>query len=288
MTRYFTSKNAAQGGPYSEDDVKAMLLSGALGKSDLFRKEGSETWLPLADFPGASSLSASGGPATAQKGKRSSKLIAALVVLALLLIGGCVFFRTISHSKGRLDSPRPDTPDAGANAKSSTPPPSPAGPTPTPPNYETWFIESVTRFESSVPAGSSQATIDHNRQERWLGIMHAFPGVRSLTGWVGTLRKADKTLDGRLAVAIELPSSNILVQSWPDPISDAGAGTLIDSKSDDSQRLRGLRIGSPVVFDVEFVESKEDWIKEGSKTVVEGFSSPKFIAHIKNLKGAHH
>jgi hypothetical protein len=88
MSRYFTSKNGVQGGPYTEDEMKALLQSGAIGMSDLFRKEGSETWLPLTDFESVAAVAAPGGAPVVQRKSRGGAPAAAAVVALLLLSGG--------------------------------------------------------------------------------------------------------------------------------------------------------------------------------------------------------
>jgi len=122
------------------------------------------------------------------------------------------------------------------------------------------------------------------RGERSRAISNSLPGIRTLSGWTGILRKTHTTMNGKAAIAIELPGSNILLQTWSDAVSDAGAGTLIEQKSELYGRLRGIAIGAPVSFDGEFLEDKDDWVKEGSKTVREGMITPKFIVRFKDVK----
>jgi hypothetical protein len=142
----------------------------------------------------------------------------------------------------------------------------------------------VRNYEKGLPADADEARISYNRGERARAISNALPGVRTLSGWNGILRKVQSTIDGKAAIAIELPGSNILLQTWSDAVSDAGAGTLIEQKSELYSRLRKLAIGTPVSFDGEFLADKNDWVKEGSKTAMEGLTSPKFIVHFTDVK----
>ena len=276
MTRFYVSKAGQQSGPFTDAEVKSQLQSGSISKSDLFRPEGSESWLPLSDFPGAAHEDSRGCVRTA----------VVLIVLAMLMIGGCRFCRRTvpSEAKPAAEQPGPATPPP-ITAIPSTPPALEARATPKPPSYEDWFIQSVRQWETGLPAEITEARMSYIRSERRLGISNSLPGVLTISGWTGTLRKVQPTIDGRLAIAIELPDSNILLQTWGDALSDAGAGTLIEQKSELYGRLRSLAIGTPVSFDGEFLKDKDDWVKEGSKTVREGMASPKFIVHFTDVKG---
>ena len=212
------------------------------------------------------------------------KTAVVLAILLLLLIGGCRFLRRAHRSAANHSAGQPATPGPSPIATTPTPPPLGAIATPKPPSYEEWFIHSVQQYETGVPAEGDDDRLSYNRGERARGISNSLPGVRTLSGWNGILRKVQSTINGRVAIAIELPGSNILLQTWSDAISDAGAGTLIEQKSELYSRLRKLAIGTPVSFDGEFLADKSDWVKEGSKTAMEGLTSPKFIVHFTDVK----
>lgn len=207
-----------------------------------------------------------------------------LVLLLILLIGGCRFRRRAIRSAPKQTAGQAITPGPSPIATTPTPPPLEARATPKPPSYEEWFIQSVRQYETGLPAEGDEDRLSYNRGERARGISNSLPGIRKLSGWNGILRKVQSTIDGRVAIAIELPGSNILLQTWSDAISDAGAGTLIEQKTELYGRLRTLAVGTPVSFDGEFLEDKDDWVKEGSKTVREGMTSPKFIVHFTDVK----
>ena len=225
---------------------------------------------------------------SAPEPKKSNGYVKAAVVLVLLvifLIGGCRFLRRTPRSAAPSHSAeQPVTSGPSPIATTPTPPLVEPRATPRPPSYEEWFIQSVRQYETGLPAEDDKARMSYNRSERARGISNSLPGLRTLSGWNGILRKVQSTIDGRVAMAIELPGSNILLQTWSDAISDAGAGTLIEQKSELYSRLRGLAIGTPVSFDFEFLEDKDDWVKEGSKTVKEGMTSPKFIVRFTDVK----
>jgi len=213
------------------------------------------------------------------------KTAVVLVLLVILLIGGCRFLRRTPRSAAPSHFPeQPVTPGPSPIATTPTLPLVEPRATPKPPSYEEWFIQSVRQYEGPLPADVDEARIAYNRAERARGISNSLPGIRTLSGWSGILRKVQPTVDGRLAIAIELPGTNILLQTWSDPISDVRAGTLIEQKAALYSRLRGLAIGTPVSFDFEFLEDKDDWVKEGSKTVREGMTSPKFIVRFTDVK----
>jgi len=212
------------------------------------------------------------------------KTAVVLIILAILLIGGCKFLRRTHRPEPQFATEQPAPPGPPPIATTPTPPPLEPLATPKPPSYEEWFIQSVRQYETGLPADGDEARLSYNRGERARGISNALPGVRTLSGWNGILQKVQSTIDGRLAIAIELPGSNILLQTWSDAISDAGAGTLIDQKSALYERLRSLASGTPVSFDGTFLEDRDDWVKEGSKTVREGMTSPKFIVHFTDVK----
>jgi len=111
---------------------------------------------------------------------------------------------------------QPVTPGPSPIATTPTPPPLEARATPKPPSYEEWFIQSVRQYETGVPAEGDEARISYNRGERARGISNSLPGIRTLSGWNGILRKVQSTIDGKVAIAIELPGSNILLQTWSD------------------------------------------------------------------------
>jgi hypothetical protein len=204
--------------------------------------------------------------------------------LLILFIGRCVFFRGASHSGAKHDVQEFRATTPSPTPSISTAPSVEVRATPKPPSYEEWFIQSCRQYETGDPAEGDEARMSYNRSERSRGISNSLPGVRTISGWTGNLQKAQTTVDGRLAIAIELPDSNILLQTWGDAAADAGTGTLIGQKTELYGRIRGLAIGSPVSFDGEFLEDKDDWVKEGSKTVLEGMISPKFIVHFTDVK----
>jgi hypothetical protein len=221
---------------------------------------------------------------TKPKDRRNAGRI--ILVLLLLLIGGCFFIR-----KGRAPRAKPLVEASGptvtpAPVHVAAPPAADLRPTPTPINYEAYFIESVRRFQTGVPAEGDKDRLQYNRGERARGVSNALPGVRKLTGWIGTLHKIQPLPGGKAAMAIELPETTILLQTWGDESSDSGAGTLIDQKSDLYHSLAGLKVGMPVFFDGEFLEDKDDWCKEGSKSVTEGFMSPKYIVRFREVRSA--
>ncbi|HEY2343874.1 MAG TPA: DUF4339 domain-containing protein [Chthoniobacteraceae bacterium] len=296
MTRFYVSRNGQETGPFTEEEVKALLQSGTIGRGDLFRAEGAQSWLPLSDF-GTAAPPAQGTPPAAvptapapsaskptepDDSHGLAKTIAIIILLLLLLIGGCRFLHR-SHSKSTAES-------TATPAPIPTPGP-PGAPVPIsafifpPPNYEQWFVENVENFKTRYPAARDDNERSYGRSERALSISHALPGVRTLDQWVGILRKADPTLTGKLAVVVEIPKGDLL-QTWPDPVSDIGSNTLIDKDSDLYKRIRAIPIGSPILFDFEFLEDKNDFVKEGSKTVLEGMVSPKFIVRFKEMKVA--
>jgi GYF domain 2 len=294
MTRFYLSKNGQQSGPFTAEEVQGLLQSGSIGRNDLFRSEGTETWLPLSDFGGATPSAASppapargrGGPTAAgpESSKGCVKAVAVMAGLAILLIGGCVCLRVIFRSGAKHAPEQPGAAGPSPASAASTPPPIVAGPTPKPPSYEEWFISSVEHYKTRFPAAHDDAERAYARKERSREISNALPGVRTLSGWTGSLRKVETTIEGRLAIAIELPNTNILLQTWPDAAADAGAGTLIEKNSELYRRLRAMAAGSPVTFDGDFLEDKDDWVKEGSKTVLEGMVSPRFIVRFKDVK----
>ena len=219
-----------------------------------------------------------------KKSNGGVKTAVVLVLLLLLLIGGCKFLRRKRPSEAKHSAGESVTPGPSPIAATPTPPPLQAIATPKPPSYEEWFIHSVQQYETGLPAEGDESRLSYNRGERARGISNSLPGVRTLSGWNGILRKVETTIDGKAAIAIELPGSNILLQTWGDVLSDAGVGTLIEQKSELYARLRSLAIGTPVNFDGEFLADKDDWVKEGSKTVTEGMTSPKFIVHFTDVK----
>jgi hypothetical protein len=206
-----------------------------------------------------------------------------ILILLLLLIGGCFFLR-----RNRMPRTKPPGESIRAETPAASPPAQPAAadvrPTPTPINYEAYFIQSVKMFQSNPPA--DDARLENNRGERARGISNSLPGTRTLTGWIGTLHQIQPLPGGKVAIAIELPESTILLRTWSDVVSDAGAGTLIDQKSDLYHTASALKVGAPVFFDGEFLEDKTDWAKEGSESVREGFTSPKYIVRFKEIRSA--
>ena len=214
-------------------------------------------------------------PESSQSNSRS-KVIAIILILLFLLIGGCVFHRIFGHKAKVAEVVAPQS----VVTPSGTPPVKGAAdvsPAPTPPPYEKWFIESVSQYEKNPPADTDEKGIAYLRGERARAISNALPGVRKITEWTGTLSKVQTVPGGKASVVITLPDPTIVFQTWGDPISDAAAGTLIDEKSDLYRKLKAMKAGTPVSFDGEFLESAEDWCKEASKTPREGLMSPKFI-----------
>jgi hypothetical protein len=207
------------------------------------------------------------------KSSGRSKVIAIILILLFLLIGGCVFHHIFGRkAKVAEEVPsRPEPTPSGTAAK----PAADARPMPTPPQYEKWFIDSVSGFEKNPPADEKQ--IADARSERARRISDALPGVRKITEWTGTLRKVQTVSGGKASVVIALPDPTIVFQTWGDPISDAAANTLIDENSDLYRKLKAMKAGTLVSFDGEFLESTEDWCKEVSKSPREGLISPKFI-----------
>jgi len=222
--------------------------------------------------------------AESKKSNGCVKIAVVLVVLVILLIGGCRFFHRSVSSAPQHAAELPGTPGPTPSSGTPTPPAIEARATPKPPSYEEWFIQSVRQYQTGLPPEGDEARMAYNRSERARGISNSLPGVRTLSGWNGILRKVQTTIDGRVAIAIELPESNILLQTWGDVVSDTGAGTLIEQKSELYDRLRGIAVGTPVAFDGEFLPDKDDWVKEGSKTGREGLISPKFIVRFADVK----
>ncbi|HEY3902136.1 MAG TPA: hypothetical protein VGM54_26220 [Chthoniobacter sp.] len=212
-------------------------------------------------------------PSESSKSNVRSKVIAIILILLFLLIGGCVFHRIFGRKAKVAEEvvSRPAATPSGTAAKGT------AGvrPPPPPPPYEKWFIDSVSQYEKNSPSDEKQ--IAYLRGERARAISNALPGVRTITAWTGTLRKVETVAGGKASVVIALPDPTIVLQTWGNPISDAAAGTLIDEKSDLYRQLKAMKDGTPVSFDGQFLESAEDWCKEASKTPQEGLMSPKFI-----------
>ena len=207
-----------------------------------------------------------------------------ILLLLLLLIGGCFFLRRghAPRSKPLAEVPAPV--ETAAPGHPAMPAAAEVRPTPTPINYEAYFINSVRMYQKDPPTDDAQ--MENIRGDRARGVSNSLPGYRTLTGWIGTLHQIQSLPGGKAAIAIELPESTILLQTWGDEISDAGAGTLIDQKSDLFRTVAGLKVGAPVFFDGDFLEDKNDWCKEGSKTVREGFISPKYIVRFKEVRSA--
>jgi len=206
-----------------------------------------------------------------------------ILILLLLLIGGCRFLR---HPKSTPVAEQPATPSPAPATAPAGPPEIKPGPPPTPPPYEAYFIQSVKQYQKGLSPTADAAQIKGIRDERARGISNSLPGVRTIENWTGIVRKIQPVTGGKLAIAIELPETTILVQTWPDLLSDAGSDTLIDPKSELSQRLHGMAVGAPVSFDGEFLPDPDDWVKEGSKTPNEGIVSPKYILHFKDVRRA--
>ena len=221
-------------------------------------------------------------PSESSKSNGRSKVIAIVLILLFLLIGGCVFHRIFGHkAKVAEEVVSHPEPTPGETAVKG---PADVRPTPTPPPYEKWFIGSVAQYEKNPPADLDDKRIAYLRGERARGISNALPGVRTITEWTGTLSKVQTVPGGKASLVITLPDPTIVFQTWGDPISDAAAGTLIDEKSDLYRALKALKAGTPVSFDGEFLESAEDWCKEASKTPQEGLMSPKFIVRFSAVR----
>jgi hypothetical protein len=220
-------------------------------------------------------------PSESSKSNIRSKVIAIILILLFLLIGGCVFHRIFGRKAKVAEAvSRPEPTPGGTAVKGAAH----VQPTPTPPPYEKWFIENVSQYEKNAPADADAKGIAYFRSERALAISHGLPGVRTITEWTGTLSKVQTVPGGKASIIIALPDPTIVFQTWGDPISDAAAGTLIDEKSDLYRKLKAMKAGTPVSFDGEFLESAEDWCKEASKTPREGLMSPKFIVRFGAVK----
>jgi hypothetical protein len=217
------------------------------------------------------------------KSNTRSKIIAIILILAFLLIGSCVFHR-FSRRKAK---PPEERVAAAAQPSGGVAPAKTAAevrPLPTPPQYEKWFIDSVKGAESGGSSAPDEQRIADLRSDRARAISNALPGVRTITEWTGNVRKVQTVPGGKAALVIELPEPTILLQTWGDPISDTGAGTLIDESSNLYRQLKAMKPGTPVSFSGEFLQSTEDWCKEGSKSPREGLTSPKFILRFSEVK----
>lgn len=148
------------------------------------------------------------------------------------------------------------------------------------------FIEAVESMEDPYDEAPNELKKSAIRTKRGQLIKKALSESRNFKDWWGTLVDMQTTGDGKAFIKIRPDgTSQIMIMTWNNELSDIGDRTLISQKSSLFSVLSELSEGDDVVFSGTFIRSDEnDFVKEGSMTESGSMDEPEFIARFSSIK----
>ena len=157
-------------------------------------------------------------------------------------------------------------------------------PKPPIPQDQALLIEKSESFYDSYMNAPNELKKSSIRTDRKTAIQEVLSS-RKVEHWVGVLTEMRTNTEGKAFITIKLAgSSNVVVKTWNNSLSDFDSNTMIASDSPLYAIISELAIGDTVVFSGQFLSDDRDYIKEGSLTEQGSMTAPEFIIQFTDIK----
>ncbi|MGS5102124.1 hypothetical protein [Escherichia coli] len=107
--------------------------------------------------------------------------------------------------------------------------------------------------------------------------------VKSVSNWIGQVKKVSANSDGKGVLALSLPSG-ILIKTWNNSFSDTKYNTLMEPGTEIFNRASELSVGDVVYFSGTFFEDNDDCISESSLSLSGKVKEPEFIFRFSDIR----
>lgn len=107
--------------------------------------------------------------------------------------------------------------------------------------------------------------------------------VKSVSNWIGQVKKVSANSDGKGVLALSLPSG-ILIKTWNNSFSDTKYNTLMEPGTEIFNRASELSIGDVVYFSGTFFEDNDNCISESSLSLSGKVKEPEFIFRFSDIR----
>lgn len=144
------------------------------------------------------------------------------------------------------------------------------------------FLAVTAEFSDRFGSATNELQQSVLRDERRAALVKALASQRSVTGWVGTIRRLETNSEGNAILAIRL-SPNTEIGTWNNALSDITDGTLIDKGTPLYNRLLNMSVGDTVAVSGNFFPSDADGVKETSLTTRGSMSEPEFLFRFQEV-----
>ncbi|EAW0814231.1 TPA: hypothetical protein ACG1RV_002176 [Salmonella enterica subsp. enterica serovar Derby] len=107
--------------------------------------------------------------------------------------------------------------------------------------------------------------------------------VKSVSNWIGQVKKVSANSDGKGVLALSLPSG-ILIKTWNNSFSDTRYNTLMEPGTEIFNRASELSVGDVVYFSGTFFEDNDNCILESSLSLSGKVKEPEFIFRFSDIR----
>lgn len=107
--------------------------------------------------------------------------------------------------------------------------------------------------------------------------------VKSVSNWIGQVKKVSANSDGKGVLALSLPSG-ILIKTWNNSFSDTKYNTLMEPGTEIFNRASELSVGDVVYFSGTFFEDNDNCISESSLSLSGKVKEPEFIFRFSDIR----
>ncbi len=146
---------------------------------------------------------------------------------------------------------------------------------------ESRFIGAVNSFVSQYGNAVNALQRSSLRSAR-MSQLAQVSGDRAITAWVGTIKEVTTAPNGDVAVAVQLPDSNIVLRTMTKSFADMSLKTMIPKDSPLHDRVTALTNGAMVKFDGTFLFGN-DYLKELSSNDKDSLTKPEFLVQFKDI-----
>jgi hypothetical protein len=144
------------------------------------------------------------------------------------------------------------------------------------PTDEERFIAVVQQGTMNFKGGSNEMMKGAARPRRAGAVCSTLGTNLVVHHWVGTVDQLSSNSDGKGVLSVRI-SSNALVKTWNNALSDIADDTLLDPNGQVFSQAVALSVGQRVAFSGQFRRSDADCAKEASLTLQGSMEDPEFI-----------
>lgn len=150
------------------------------------------------------------------------------------------------------------------------------------PEQQSRFLTVTAEYSDRFKSAANELQQSLLRDERRAALIEALGSQRTVSGWLGVIKRLETNSEGKAILAIRL-TQDAEIATWNNGLSDLVDGTLIDKGTPVYEALLKMSVGDTVAVSGSFFPSVEDGVKETSLTIRGSMSEPEFLFRFQSV-----